>query len=83
MPNILGDRRAGDIGIQNADLVAATCQLNGERPRHKGLSNAAFAGKHGDDALDLGQVVLLKFLRCGLSARRGCVLTAHVRILSS
>ena len=42
------------------------------------LSGKGGVGKHGDDAFDLGQRVLLKLRRRRLSAGGLCVLATHV-----
>ena len=74
----LGDGGTGDVGIEDADLVAVTGKLGGDGTGDKRLADTALAGKHGDDAFDLGQRVLLKLRRRRLSAGGLCVLATHV-----
>ena len=74
----LGDRGTGDVGIEDADLVAVTGKLGGDGTGDKRLADTALAGKHGDDAFDLGQRILLKLRRRRLSAGGLCVLATHV-----
>ena len=50
----LGDGRTGDVGVEDADRVAAAVELDGERSRDKRLAHAALAREHRDDALGLG-----------------------------
>ena len=73
-----GNGGAGDVGIEDADLVAVTGKLGGDGAGDKRLADTALAGKHGDDALDLGQRVLLKLRRRRLSAGGLCVFATHV-----
>ena len=74
----LGDRGTGDVGIEDADLVAVAGKLGGDGTGDKRLADTALAGKHGDDAFDLGQRILLKLRRRRLSAGGLCVLATHV-----
>ena len=39
----LGDRRAGDVGVENADFVAGARQFDGEGTGDEGLAHAALA----------------------------------------
>ena len=48
-----GDGGAGDVGVENANLVAAAGKLGCDGTCHKRLADASLAGKHGDNALDL------------------------------
>ena len=74
----LGDGGTGDVGVENANLVAVAGKLGGDGTGDKRLADAALAGKHGDDALDLGQRILLKLRRRRLSAGGLCVFATHV-----
>ena len=40
----LGDGGAGDVGIEDADFVAAAGQLGGDGPGDERLADAALAG---------------------------------------
>ena len=64
----LGDRGAGDIGVEDAYLIAGACELRGDAAADERLAHASLAGQNGDDVLDLGESVLLKLLRSGFSA---------------
>ena len=58
-----GDGGAGDVGVENANLVAAAGELGCDGARHKRLADASLAGKHSDNALDLRQRILFKLRR--------------------
>jgi len=68
----LGDGRAGDVGVQDAAVVAAAGHGTGQQGAGHALAHAALAGHHADDLLDaavrVGGVVLG---RC-IAGRTGC-----------
>ena len=78
----LGNGRTGDVGVEDADLVACARELRGKAAADEGLAHAPLAGQNGDDVLDLGEGVLFKLLRCGFSAGFVGVLATHARFLS-
>jgi hypothetical protein len=44
------DRRPIQVGIQDADRLAASSQRSGKMSRHIALAHASFAAHHRDDA---------------------------------
>ena len=48
----LGDRRAGDIGIQDTDAIALALHQHGKHRGYKRFTNAALAADDTDDMLD-------------------------------
>ena len=76
-----GDGGTGDVGVENANLVAAAGELGCDGARHKRLADASLARKHSDNALDLRQRILFKLRRRCLSAGCLCVLATHIRLL--
>jgi len=68
----LGDGRAGDIGIQNATMVATAGHGTGQQSAGHALAHAALAGNNADDlfhtAVRVGGIVL----RSGIAGRTGC-----------
>ena len=79
----LGDGGAGDIGIEDAYLVARAHELRCDAAADERLAHASLAGQNGDDVLDLGEGVLLKLLRCGFPAGFVSVFATHARMLLS
>lgn len=74
----LGDGGAGDVGIEDADFVAAAGKLGGDGTGDERLADASLTGKHSDNALDLRQRILFKLRWRCLSAGCLCVLATHV-----
>ena len=56
----LGHRRAGDIGVQNADLAATLLHRHGQHRRHSALPDATLAGYDGDDFFHIGMGIGLR-----------------------
>ena len=71
----LGNGRAGDVGIQNAAVVAAACHGAGQQSAGHALANAALAGHNANDFFDaavgVGGIVLGRCI-----AGRTCCSTA-------
>ena len=55
----LGDGGTGDVGIQNAHLVAAAAHGDGQLAGDHGLADAALAGHDAIDFADLGLGMML------------------------
>ena len=64
----LRDGRAGDVGVQNADLVAALVHFAGKQAGDQGFAHTALAGHHADDVLDVAALVRFKLRRAAGSA---------------
>ena len=58
----LGDGRAGDVGVQDAHLVAQAAHRDGQHGAGHAFAHAALAGHHADDLFDMafgvGRLVL-------------------------
>ena len=59
----LGDRRTGEVGVEDAHAVAAALELDGEHAADERLAHTALAGDHAHDVLDVGLGALLEELR--------------------
>ena len=49
----LGNGRAGDVGVQNTDLVAQTAHRDGQHGAGHAFAHAALAGYHADHLFDV------------------------------
>ena len=82
----LRDRRAGDIGIQNAAVCALTLHSNGEQRSDHALAYAALAADNADDFLDFRKRMRCLEQRLRLAAASSAavaiVITTHDRVNS-
>ena len=80
----LRDGGAGDVGVQDANLVAALVHFAGKQAGDQGLADAALAGDNADDVLDVAALVRFKLGGAGgraLAASRNSAAAALVRAL--
>ena len=54
----MGDVRAGDVGVEQADGGTRLGQRDGQVDADGALADAALAGRDGDDVLDAGHELL-------------------------
>ena len=69
----LGDGGAGDVGVQDADLLAQAGHGAGQRGGHQALADAALSADHGDDLLDVGELMGRDLEALGAGALRAAL----------